>query len=346
LSLSAQVSRTLPAEDNRLPYAIGISILLHLVFVWLVKLPPAIKQPEERLIEVSLQAPTEKSKKLEENLPVLKNQVITPPDLEESLTPPIKTNFLSDKNTITPKEQIKRGDGVTKKSEPVKNTNLNRSNTIEKNNSKTELAKEKVEEVLDPKKLVNLKLSSIALEKITKPPSENEQPTKTRNLEQYQPFSKDFSANAELFRFRPGSSDYLSNIPDGDLTLLNAKADKFAPFVRRVASQVFGIVRRLQWHNMPKSDVLRINEFTTVEAVLSPNGKLIQVKFQESSGSGAFDNIITESVRQGASDQNPPAGVLAEDGKIHFIFKSRCWTRPGPAGIPDARWLLLSTGLL
>lgn len=338
MALAAQISRTLPETDNRLVYALAISLALHLLFVWFVNLPPAIEQPQEKLIEVSLQPTVEKQKKIEDPLPVIKNQMISPPDLKESPTPPINTNFLSDKNTITPKVQIKRGDGGVKKSEPIKETLPNPN--------KNHVQKDIPKETPLPDKPINLKLDSLSIDKLVQPNPEPEKPTATRSLERYQPFARDTSANAELFRFRPGTPDFLPNIPDGELTLLNAKADKFAPFVRRVASQVFGIVRRLQWHNMPRSDVQRITEFTTIEAILSPDGKLLQVKLQETSGSPAFDRIISESVLQGASDQNPPAGVLAEDGKIHFIFKSRSWTRPGPAGIPDARWLLLATGLL
>lgn len=319
-------------------YALVVSLLLHLLFVLVINLPKPLEEPEERLIEVSLQPPVEKQKKIEEALPVIKNQMITPPDLKESPTPPLNTNLLSDKNTVTAKLQIKRGDGGVKKSEPVKETPQpsTKSQNKEESSSPTTI----------PDKAISLKLDPLSLERLAQPKVQSEKKNATRSLERYQPFSRDTSANSELFRFRPGTPDFLPNIPDGELTLLNAKADKFAPFVRRVASQVFGIVRRLQWHNLPKSDVQKINEFTTVEAILSPEGKLLQVKLQDGSGSPAFDNLITESVRQGASDQNPPVGVLAEDGKIHFIFKSRSWTRPGPAGIPDARWLLLATGLL
>ena len=40
-----------------------------------------------------------------------------------------------------------------------------------------------------------------------------------------------------------GSTDYLPNLPDGDITLLNTKADHFAVFVRRVAARVFAALR-------------------------------------------------------------------------------------------------------
>ena len=36
-----------------------------------------------------------------------------------------------------------------------------------------------------------------------------------------------------------GSADYLPNVRQGDITLLNTKADRFAPFVRRVGMRVF-----------------------------------------------------------------------------------------------------------
>ena len=38
---------------------------------------------------------------------------------------------------------------------------------------------------------------------------------------------------------RRGSPDYLPNVRDGNVTMLNAKADRFAPFVRRVGLRVF-----------------------------------------------------------------------------------------------------------
>ena len=39
---------------------------------------------------------------------------------------------------------------------------------------------------------------------------------------------------------RPGALDFLPDVREGDITLLNTKAELFSPFVRRVAVRVFG----------------------------------------------------------------------------------------------------------
>lgn len=57
--------------------------------------------------------------------------------------------------------------------------------------------------------------------------------------------------------------------------------------------------------------------------------------------------MVRKAAENGAWDKNPPEGVTAEDGDIHFIFKARSWARNGGGnGLNEQRWLLLSTGLL
>ena len=173
--------------------------------------------------------------------------------------------------------------------------------------------------------------------------SSNQETDKQRimRFQQSEPFKKSFMASLRL-----GSPDYLPEIQDGDVTLLNAKADHFAVFVRRVAIQVFGAIRSAGWQEMHYSEVQRIREFATVEAVMSLNGKLLEVKIIDSSGSTVFDALARRSAERGTWDQNPPADAAADDHKIHFIFKARSWVRQGASGIGEQRWLLLGTGLL
>jgi len=165
-------------------------------------------------------------------------------------------------------------------------------------------------------------------------------PTRAAKLEQYTPFSgRQFAGSA-------GVPDLLPNISDGELTLLNAKADRFAVFVRRVALQVFGALRRSNWQDVPFREVASLHDMVTVEAILSPKGKLVSTRILDRSGSALFDRVVESSARDGVWDQNPPSAAVADDGNIHFIFKSRTWARRRPDGVPEQRWLVLATGLL
>ena len=146
-----------------------------------------------------------------------------------------------------------------------------------------------------------------------------------------------------------GISDHLPNLPDGDITMLNAKANTYASFVRRVAVQVFTQLRSQGWEKLSRQQIQELNDFTTIEAVLSRQGSILGVKVHSSSGSTFFDSVVQLSVKAGAQDPNPPPGAEAGDGLIHFIFKARSWSQMGVnprSGIPsEHRWLLLATGL-
>lgn len=329
--------------DRTLLYAILISVLIHTLFVLLIKPHPSAVVEPERFIEISLRPPPpiEKLIKKPEEIPPIKEQIVSPSESPETKEVP-QTNLKSDKNTVVEKEQIKRGEGPTKSTPSVdklvklqpKTETKDRAQEKRSSDNKTELKTDNLQ----------LKLSDSALTDLALTPKEAK--GSMRSLSKYQPFSKSEDSNDEIFRMNPGSPDFLPKLPDGDITLLNAKADRFAPFVRRVAMQVFGMVRKLQWHTIPASEIRKIEDFVTIEAIMSPKGTLLGVKMLEASGSPAFDRMLNQSVQGGVNDQNPPPGATAPDGNIHFIFRSRCWTRPGGGPVSDARWLLLATGLL
>ena len=148
---------------------------------------------------------------------------------------------------------------------------------------------------------------------------------------------------------RLGSRDYLPDIPDGEVTLLNTKANKYAVFVRRVASQVFANLRGSGWSSLSAADIRAINQDGVFEAVLSPKGVLLSVQLTTSSESRRFDQVLRTAIQKGAKDPNPPAGAEAEDGNVHFIFQARSWVQIQPnarnGGMNERRWLMLGTGL-
>lgn len=119
-----------------------------------------------------------------------------------------------------------------------------------------------------------------------------------------------------------GTPDVLSDIRQGNLTFLNAKANRFAPFVRRVALRVFQHLIIFQRKNLHINDVVAAHDMSTIEAKIDTQGNLKKLIIQTRSGSYAVDEALLRACENGAWDENPPAEAIAEDGMIHFIFRS------------------------
>jgi len=119
-----------------------------------------------------------------------------------------------------------------------------------------------------------------------------------------------------------GTPDDLPDVRQGNLTFLNTKAHRFAPFVRRVALRVFQHLIILQRKNLHINDVVAAREMSTIEAKLDDKGALKGLVIQTRSGSYAVDSALLKACENGAWDENPPPEAHAEDGMIHFIFRS------------------------
>lgn len=162
------------------------------------------------------------------------------------------------------------------------------------------------------------------------------------------PFSRPRGSGARFYGLR-GTSDYLPNLPDGDITLLNTKADLYAVFVRRVALQVFSDLRAAGWDLLSARDIQSLRSESTVRATMSLTGKLLDVQLDGSSGNSRFDEVVATAVKSGTRDPNPPKAAALRDGNIHFVFKAKSWAEFGAdprTGAPgERRWLMLATGL-
>lgn len=201
-----------------------------------------------------------------------------------------------------------------------------------------------------PKQLKTLALDDDTLLKkfSAQPERRASQEELTVDQPNYQAFSRPMGSGARVLG-KSGSNDFLPNLPDGDITLLNTKANQYAVFVRRVAQQVFSALRSSGWDSLMASDIQSITRFSTVRAVLNPKGQLISISLETASGSSRFDQVLSIAVKSGARDQNPPLSAALKDGNIHFIFQARSWSRNAShprTGAPfERRWLLLGTGL-
>jgi len=327
-------------RNTQLKKSFLFSLAIHLVFLSLISLNPP-SPLEASSIKV----------KLIELEPNQKKSKIVPDSKSPAVKIAPKTKQLSAKNTVARVETLKRGsqDGniekaVNKTKKPVPSS----SKTIRKTTSKKSLKKK-----TSPSSQPKLRLSQKDLtSKISK--SQKESPSKKENLKKKEEPPSDnerqsnFSNALPFRRIRTqrGSSVYLPNIQDGQVTLLNSKADRNAVFVRRVALQVFGSLKEKNWASLNNSEIRQIRQNAKIHAVMSAQGDFISIRIEDSSGSLSFDEIAESATRFGTWDKNPPKNALASDGNIHFVFQTRTWARFVGDKRIEKRWLILGTGLL
>jgi hypothetical protein len=120
-----------------------------------------------------------------------------------------------------------------------------------------------------------------------------------------------------------GTLDYLPDVREGDITLLNTKAEMFAPFVRRVAIRVF----QNFWISLKKdlTGPMSVQETIEAEAVMSPRGEMIGFTITNRSSRVTLgsDRRLSQACNVGFFDRNPPPGARWEDGNIHFILATQ-----------------------
>lgn len=362
------------AERERVGVAVTLSLIAHLLLI-ITLLTNHHRNPDTRPIRVSLiklnAAPQEISPKPPEPPPTAANRIVSPSMATNTLQ--VKPeSFLSDRDAATDTQKVKRGiegDESGKHQTTVKVKQLDvdsadstqssalRAGQTKQTNSK--LSQTHTERNKDLPPLLHLDSDTVA-SKFGTIPLNAERNSRTGGQETKDDQTNDLQHVAKLENYEPfarravpsalgslkGSSDYLPEIPDGDITLLNTKADRHAVFVRRVALQVFGSLRKSSWNQLPYSQIRLINDFAAVEGIISPTGKLLDTKLLSSSGNRYFDRVLLNAVKEATSDQNPPVSATAADGNIHFVFRSRTWGRRVGEDRVEQRWLLLGTGLL
>ena len=133
-----------------------------------------------------------------------------------------------------------------------------------------------------------------------------------------------------LFGGVRGSFDALPDVAQGNLSMLNTKADRFAPFVRRVGTRVFQNLLIYQRQNLEASDILAANDIVTARVILDASGKLKSLEVDEHSGSMAVDQTLVDALRQAAFDDNPPKSAANENGEYEFVFQAQLLAGVGP----------------
>jgi len=144
-----------------------------------------------------------------------------------------------------------------------------------------------------------------------------------------------------------GTLDLLPDVREGDITMLNTKAEIFAPFVRRVALRVFqNLVISLR-HDLSRATSLT-QEFVTVEAVMNRKGDMVSLQIKDRSATSTLgtDHNLQQACYHGFFDRNPPSGAEGPDGNIHFIFNTEVAAMADPRGMAVGYRALFQAGLL
>jgi outer membrane biosynthesis protein TonB len=147
-----------------------------------------------------------------------------------------------------------------------------------------------------------------------------------------------------------GTPDYLPDVREGNFTLLNTKADRFAPFVRRVGLRVFQTFSMEFKQQIYAGSVPQGRDDVEIEAVMSRDGHRLEVYLKQRSGNLSTDRVLLGTLNDSIFfDENPPAKAVAQDGRIHFVFamNASVWYGRDEGGRlqPGAHWIM-GVGLL
>jgi len=141
--------------------------------------------------------------------------------------------------------------------------------------------------------------------------------------------NKTLAANFQQQQQASGPSqtdDYLENIDEGDVTLLNTKRFKFFSFYSRVKDRL-----RSNWNPLIREEVSFIyatnrslsslgKKKTSLKVTLNNRGYLEEVALLRTSGNKALDAAAIQAFRLAAPFPNPPSEMLEKDKKIRILW--------------------------
>lgn len=259
----------------------------------------------------------------------LQRQIVALPDQGEEKSPE-STRLLSDRDNRVKEQQVKPGEpgrsDVAKRERAVDNLperdTRSRQGANEKQTSSAAPAnKEKKPPVAPLPRLDDLFANPGDLARSGLGKAEPEvRPTPRVEAK----VSRDLlGGSGAAFSSRPGIADYLPDVREGNVTLLNTKAERFAPFVRRVATRIFQHMSIRLSQAARRGSVGSGRDVVAVEAVMSRQGRMLSARVldqQVQTSLGVERELLNATRPETFFDSNPPDGAEGNDGNIHFIL--------------------------
>ncbi len=362
-------------DQSRLTWALILSVLLHgllltvlplvrharidiptpsLVDVDLVPLPKARPAPPPGAAPPAAAPVPQAPAPQPPVIPVPKQQIVSPSEQGEEKEP-ANTRLLSDRNNTVKQETVHRGEPPpgnpdTQSQAPqhqAPNARSERQELARKGPSQpaehhTQVAAlPKLDQLLpQPGDLIREGLVKPEPEAAAPAPQQQASTQRQDLLRHGDPWSRG--------SVRGGSLDFLPDVREGDVTLLNTKAEQFAPFVRRVAMRVFQDFSIAMRRSVTNSFRGAAQESAVVEAIMDKHGQLLRIEVKDRSARTELgtDRILQSACREGFFDRNPPPGAEANDGNIHVLFETQVAISVDPGrGRPAGGWLM-AAGLL
>lgn len=289
--------------------------------------PPAPPPPAADAVPDEPEAAQPEAEKPPElEVPLPEQQIVAVPDGGREEPPP-DTRFLSDRDNRVEEQMVRKGEPEASREEP---------NPAAGDDGDGEKAEEKpaapplaakpplpgLNDLLPGALALASRQRDLPLPEPTAPAAATGAGRRVRRAEDWQPQTT-----------LRGSLDYLPDVQPGHLTLLNTKADLFAPFVRRVMVRVFQNMLILLRRAAPS--IRGGRERVQAEAVMDPSGAMLTITIQERSTTMAIglDRMLREACDAAFFDRNPPPGAESADGNIHFVLETVIEAVPGPRGV-------------
>lgn len=342
-------------RDRPLTLAIALSFLLHvLLFLLAPKLPTRDWQPPEVPLEVALVPP--EVPKRPPAAPAAR-QMVAPPDVIND-RPPENPRFESDRDNTVEHETVNPGvpnpgpivPPAPKQPAPPQRASVPDRAPAAKPKPQRQAARPEPEPKAEAREVKRVPAFDDLFfgDKLVQQPKEDESAAKEQRGTGRRKLALAVAPVAPDWAI-PGTRGTLDNLPDiqrGAVTLLNTKANSFAPFVRRVGERVFQhlIIRQ---RRLEIQQIMSAQSPVLMRAVLDARGKLKSVQIDGQSGSALMDDTLSDALTTAAFDNNPPQAAANANGEFEFIFQAQLRAyQPGPGGTAGRVESRLSVGLL
>lgn len=312
--------------------------------------PQVASKPPEAAKPIEEPPPQAPAKQPERKLPVPEQQIVAPPDAGKNEAPP-ETRLLSDRDTRVEQQTVKKGNPAPgeespgEKAPPKPKPAQARPKPAEQPRGGNRRNREPPPQVASLPSIDRLMPNALRLAE----EGYGREAEAAEQFAQADPSRSVRPRGAEGLMIPSGGPigtlDFLPDVREGDITLLNTKAEVFAPFVRRVAIRVFqnfliSLKREMAGSALPTSEMVE------AEAIMDARGEMIAFNVSQRSTRIALasDRRLQQACYDGFFDRNPPPGARAKDGKIHFVFRTAVEYMPTARG--GGYYVFLSAGLL
>ncbi len=336
-----EIMKSFNKSNSRHSLALLLSLIIHVfVFGYLYKnihsdqstLATVYKKKPGSLNTVKLDSVKFITQKQLKEIKAAHSQVVAN-ELNGKKERPANSRFLGEKDQVFDRQTISATNGAFKKA----GLGAKDANGLVKNQPKSlETSKDKI---VKNEKIKNnfksLSLSDFGMVKIEENENSQEKITATKNIN-----SSKSNKNSMAQGVAQGSSDevgfssnsdFVEEVPLGDMTNLNTTEFKYYGFYHRIRQKL-----EQHWGNSIQNKAKNLyksgrkipaseNLITAITVILDDHGQIVDIKIEGTSGIRELDQAAVESFNKAGPFPNPPKGLLVDGRAViqwGFVVKS------------------------